>query len=74
MAKTWLFISSMITPQGKWAIKNCRSSKIHLLTYHLTKHDKNNLAQGLGKLSQLLISAGAKVYSQALKEDLLFQT
>ena len=58
---------SMITPKGNGSIKNLPFFKDPLITYNLTKHDKNNLAKGLGKLSQLLISAGARSLYPSIK-------
>ena len=54
---------AMIKPEGNGSIKNLPFFKDPLITYKLTKNDKNNLAKGLKKISQLLLSAGAtKIY------------
>jgi choline dehydrogenase-like flavoprotein len=58
---------AMITPEGNGSIKNLPFFKDPLITYRLTKHDKNNLAKGLEKLSQLLISAGARSLYPSIK-------
>jgi len=59
---------AMITPEGNGSIKHLPFFKDPLITYRLTVHDKENLAVGLKKLSQLLISSGAKILYPSIKD------
>lgn len=52
---------AMILPKGKGKIRHIPGFKSPFLSYHLTEKDKANLAKGLNKLSELLLSCGAKV-------------
>ena len=58
---------SMILPEGSGSVKNLPLFKDPLVTYHLTHRDKNNLGQGLKKLCELLISAGASSLYPSIK-------
>ena len=58
---------SMIVPEGTGSVKNLPFFKDPLVTYHLKNCDKNNLAQGLKKLCELLISAGASSLYPSIK-------
>lgn len=58
---------SMIVPEGSGSIKNLPFFKDPHVTYRLTNRDKNNLAQGLKKLCELLISAGANSLYPSIK-------
>ena len=58
---------SMIVPEGSGSVKNLPFFKDPLVTYRLTNRDKNYLAQGLKKLCELLISAGANSLYPSIK-------
>ena len=58
---------SMIVPEGNGSVKNLPLFKDPLITYHLTDRDKKNLALGLKKLCELLISTGANSLYPSIK-------
>jgi choline dehydrogenase-like flavoprotein len=50
---------AMITPEGRGQVRNLAGFSAPLVTYRLTRSDRVNLGDGLRKLSELLLAAGA---------------
>ena len=57
---------AMITSEGRGSVRTLPGFRDPLVRYALTTADRRNLAEGLGKLSQILFESGAKALYPSL--------
>ena len=62
VARTWQNLAvyyAMITSEGRGTVRSLPGFRDPLVRYALTRNDRHNLADGLRKLSQILLESGA---------------